>query len=686
MKTARRGGLRAWVAALGLLALAAWAQAQPLSLKTMLRTPDFRDAVLSPNGQYVAVLVPVEARTHLVIFDLQARKVVNRINIPAADVSSPAWVGNDRLVFAKARHDVAMTWRWNTGGLFMVSRDGTVQRRLVPTFQDQALAGYKRYVSAAPAGPQVREGAELVVAMNDRDRESVDLYRFNIDNGDRKLLTRERPPRTTSWLLDRNGVPRVAQSSVEKSTETITWWRATPTGPWTELWRANSVSGDMMVPLHVESDGRHLLVASNAGRDTMAIYRYDPATRERQALLAEHPTVDLGADAEGEYMGDLVYDPRQEEIVGLRVDGGGRPQTIWLDERHARLQKLLDGALPGFTPMFQRAADAPVTLVASYADQRSPRWHLLNESTGQMEPLFVAMPWLDNGQLAAMTPFTYTTRDGLGVPAFHILPQRRKAGEPLPTVVLIHGGPWAQPARWAFHSSAFQEAQMLAAQGYAVLMPNFRGTTGLGRKLYQSSRGEWGKRMQEDLEDAVDWAVAQGITDPARVCLSGASYGGYAALMGLVKTPDKYRCAIAGMPVTDLPTQISSGWSDISRDDEARQYWIEMVGDPARDAEALAAASPARQAARIKGQVMLYGGVDDGRTPIEQMDLMRAALRANKQEPRWLAKYGEGHGFGSLDNVLETYGEKFEFLRQNLHPTPPRSQQAPAPEAPAAAQ
>lgn len=680
MSGMRRWGRRVWVQGLAALALAtglSGAGAQPLSLQSILRTPDFRGATLSPNGRYVAVVVPVENRANMAILDLETRQVVNRIAIPGYDVGMPRWVGNDRLVFSRSREGAAAAWRYNTGGLFMVSRDGSLQRRLVPTLAEQAQQGMPRLVSVDVVEQPLTEGTELVIGLDDRDRHSIDLYRVNVDTNDRKLLTRDRPPRATGWLLDRAGTPRVATSHPANTTDFVAWWRATPDGPWTELWRASRVSGDMMVPLHVESDGRHLLVASNAGRDTMAVYRYDTRTRERLALLAEHPRFDLGADASGELMGDAVYDPTREHIVGFRVDGE-RPTTVWIDDGHERLQKMLDGALPDFANTFERAAGAPVALVVSYADNRSFRWQVLDERTGSLSALFVASPWLDRGQLVPMTPFSYPTRDGLSVASFHVLPKRRKPGEKLPTVVLIHGGPWTQPIGWGQRSGLFQEAQMLAAQGFAVLLPNFRGTLGLGKTIYQSSRGQWGKRMQEDIEDAVDWAVAQGITDPARVCLSGASYGGYAALMGLAKTPDKYRCGISGSPVSDLLVQINSGWSDISRNDEARQFWVDMVGDPTRDADALAATSPARLAARIKAPVMLYGGIDDRRTPFEQMELMRAALRAQKNEPRWLAEYGEGHGFASIQNVLETYTQKFDFLRTNLRPDGPAKPPDPA--------
>lgn len=662
------------------------ATAQPLSLRSMLTAPDFDEPQLSENGRFLAVLVPINGSINLSVIDLETRKPLSRVSIAGADIGSAQWVGSERLVFSMDRRGAAAARRFNTGGIFVVNRDGSGQRKLFPTYRDQVLAGAKRLVSFSVARIPPGQSDEIIVAGNDRDRYSEDLYRVHVVSGNRTHLTAQRPPRTQGWLLDRNDVPRVAVASHEGTTESTTWWRESASAPWKELWRTNSVKGDMLAALHVESDNRHLLVAANAGRDTMAVYRYDTQARQKKALLAEHPRLDLGADAGGQPVEGMLLDASGSEVVGFRVNSGP-PTTLWLDAQHQRLQALIDGALPGLANSFERAPDGSRTLVTSYSDRKPVRWHLLDEQTGRLEALFVSAPWRDRGQLVAMNPFTYTTRDGLDMPSYWLAPARRRPGEKLPTVLLIHGGPWVQPLPWGPDTGLFRLAQMLAAQGFAVVIPNFRGTTGLGRTIYQASRGQFGRAMQDDIEDATDWAVAQGLADPARICLAGASYGGYAALMGLVKTPDKYRCAVAGLPVTDLEAMINSGWSDISKNAEARQYWREMVGDPERDAAALRAVSPAQQAHRIKGQVMLYGSVDDRRVPIEQMDRMRAALRANQNEPRWIAAYGEGHGFMGLRNLLDSYTQQFDFLRQNLKstsPALPEGASAAEPAAPAA--
>lgn len=648
-----------------LLCAAPVAHAAPLTVEAMLGVPSYAETQLSENGRYLAVLTPVKGRVNLSVIDLETRKSLARVEIPGADIRGIQWLGNERLLFSMEQIGRAGVRRFNTGGLFMVSRDGKEQRKLFPTAQEWFKVRAHRFVYYSVAGLIPGQGDEVLVTANDIDEHSFDVYRFNVTNGKRTLLSPKRPARVQAWLLDANQVPRVALSSHENSTERTTWYRASDDAPWKPLWRASTTRGDMTVALHLEADGRHLVVASNAGRDTMALYRYDAHAGERKELLAEHPRFDLGATASGEVIGDMVWDAAGRDVLGVRIDIG-EPTTLWLDESHQRLQALIDGALPGLRNVFARSLDGTRTLVTSYSDRQPTRWHVLDEKTGQMEALFASRPWLDNGAQVAMKPVFYTTRDGLAMLAYVFEPPGRKPGERVPAVVLVHGGPWTESVPWGPGSRAFQEAQLLASRGYAVIAPNFRGTTGLGKHIYQSARGQFGLTMQDDIEDATDWLVAQGIADAQRICLSGASYGGYAALMGLVKTPAKYRCAVSGLPVTDLAVLMTSGWSSISKNEAPRLYWTEMVGDPATQTPQLNAVSPAWQAHRIQGRVMLYGSVDDTRTPIEQMELMRSALRAQGQEPRWLVKYGEGHGFSGSENLRELYQQKFDFLAQSL--------------------
>jgi dipeptidyl aminopeptidase/acylaminoacyl peptidase len=229
-------------------------------------------------------------------------------------------------------------------------------------------------------------------------------------------------------------------------------------------------------------------------------------------------------------------------------------------------------------------------------------------------------------------------------------------------VVLVHGGPWSRSGAWGWRA----EAQFLASRGWVVIEPQFRGSTGYGRAHLEAGWRQWGRAMQDDLADAVGWAVARGWVDPKRVCIAGGSYGGYAALMGLVRDPQLYRCGAAWMAVTD--PRLLFRWSfgvDVS--DEVRQYGLPtLIGDPVADAARLAEVAPVEQAGRIAAPLLLAFGGNDRRVPIEHGERMRAALRAAGHEPEYVVYAEEGHGWLKLDNRLDFYRRLERFLAEHL--------------------
>jgi dipeptidyl aminopeptidase/acylaminoacyl peptidase len=263
--------------------------------------------------------------------------------------------------------------------------------------------------------------------------------------------------------------------------------------------------------------------------------------------------------------------------------------------------------------------------------------------------------------MAPMKPVRYAARDGLEIPAYLTTP-RGKAAKDLPLVVLVHGGPWVDGDAWGFDP----EVQFLASRGYAVLQPNFRGTTRYGWKHFRASFGQWGLSMQDDLADGVKWAVEQGIADPKRVCIYGASYGGYAALMGLATTPGLYRCGVNYVGVTDLPFFLTVSWADYSYSEFARHAARDMVGDPERDAQRLRDTSPTQLAARIKAPVLMAYGADDRRVPLEHGSRMKSALDRAGAKYEWMVMAGEGHGFRDPANQKTFYEAVEKFLAAHL--------------------
>jgi dipeptidyl aminopeptidase/acylaminoacyl peptidase len=263
--------------------------------------------------------------------------------------------------------------------------------------------------------------------------------------------------------------------------------------------------------------------------------------------------------------------------------------------------------------------------------------------------------------MPARDPLRYKARDGLEIPAYLTLPVGREASR-LPLVLYVHGGPFVRGATWAWRD----EPAWLAAQGYAVLEPEFRASTGYGRRLFQAGWKQWGRAMQDDLLDGIDHLAVRGTIDPARVCIMGASYGGYAVMTGLARDPGRFRCGVNYVGVTDLNLLFDVTWSDMAGSEFLRYAARELIGDPDKDAEQFRATSPLANVAKIKAPVLMAYGSQDRRVPLIHGERMRDALRAQGTPVEWVTYADEGHGFMREANRYDFYSRVQRFLAQHL--------------------
>lgn len=640
------------------------------------KPPEYQQPLLSPNGQYMAVLSPIKGRMNLAVIDLQ--KLSSRVltSIERYDVLRVWWVGNDRLVFnLGSRNEPTGPGVADGGGLYMIARDGSDSRVLSPTIRE-VNAG------TAPRIPGVRSGYlnttvlstttdnanEILVAEQGRTADGADVYRLDVTNGKRTLVTRDRPDRTESYVLDSKGVPRIAVSGIKDVDTQITWIRDNADAPWREFARFEKLIGrgaraDFTV-IGFGDDDKTLVVASDRDRETVGLFTMDIQSKQLGQLLAAHPKFDL--ELEG-LQSNVVFDGSRK-VIGVAFDSDRR-EVVWFDEELARLQAMVDKALPQRMNVVRKATDAGRSVVTSYSDVNPPMYYLYDDKAKKLEPLVSAMPWMKAGHLVPMRAFDLPTRDGLSIPSFYFLPANYKPGDKLPTVLHIHGGPHVRADRWhagILGGFGVAEAQMLASRGYAVVLPNFRITPGLGKKIYLAGRGSFGRSMSEDHEDAVKWAVAQGFADPKRVCITGASYGGYATMRALAKTPDMFKCGIAGLMVSDIDLQLSSMSGDTATSTLGQEFWRRFILDEPANPGIGRSVSPVHQAERIKSPTMIYAGAADIRTPIEQTNNMVSALKRAGQNPEVLIKTEEGHGFGVFENRVELWTKMLAFLEKHI--------------------
>lgn len=640
-----------------------------VKLEDFFRRPEFSEAVLSPNGRYLATLSSINQRLNLVVVDLDTRQASVLTRYDNIDLGRLRWAGNDRILYSAVQINAPSGQDApRSGGLFVIKRDGSEGRQLARTVSQLVKNETGGFLAMQPLRPVPGAPDEMIVSAVVANDDSFDLYRINLSTGRHRLLTAGRPAdRIGSWILDSKGVPRVALAGgAGRSTQRIVYYRRDADSAWQEIARFDETRAPAFVPLAFDSDDEHLYVASNEGRANMAIYRYNPQQRAMVEMVAQHPQYDLGASPQGGALNSLLFDPQTNALAGLRIDAD-RPQVLWLDESMAKVQGSVDATWPDRFNVLSGSRLSSRVLISSYSDTLPGRLYLYDRQTQKLEEIGASRPWLE-GQLAQVRPFRLKTRDGLEIPSYVVLPRDHRPGQRLPTVVHIHGGPFArdvvQGGRYG-PSFGVREAQVLASRGYAVVLPNFRITPELGSQIYYAGFGTYGQQMSDDHEDAAAWAIDQGFADPRRICISGASYGGYAALQALTRPSNPFACAIAGLPVTDLKFQRER--ADYAFSPAAVEYWRKVQGVADFDDPKVRQQSPLFQAERIKAPVFMYVGELDSRTPPAQAKRMADALAAagNPVKDYFVGK-GEGHGFGVQSVNVELYSRILKFLEDAL--------------------
>lgn len=618
----------------------------------------FSGATLSPDGRRVAFLSGgKDRRLQLGVIELQSMQPRMVAAFKDADIGRVAWVGDTRLVF-----DLSVTL---TGpgladrgqGLFGVNADGSDLRQLVRTTRVFVTAGdadpdLLPWFMSLHTVPARRDDDSVIVVgvegVEGKEASHLSVRRIETRRGRGREM--EVPTHTKELLFDRRGEPRVVVTA--RGNERQVQWR-NPQGAWEVIDRSSRFDNVYFQPLLVDAEDR-LWVSSRGADGFDVLHTYDPAARRR----SDKPALALaGFDVRPEFV------QTHDKLLGVRTVTDAEV-TVWFDPAMKALQEWLDQRLPGTTNRISvpwRAA-TPWLLVESESDRDPPQTLLLHAETRRLVRLGSAHPQLQPAQLGRMDFHRIKARDGLEIPAYLTLPPGAAAGKRLPLVLLVHGGPYVRGWRWGFDA----EVQFLASRGYAVLAPEFRGSTGFGDRHFRAGFKQWGLAMQDDLADAVKWAVAQGVADADRVCIAGASYGGYAALMGLVNDPGLYRCAISWVGVTDIGLLFEASWSDLS--DAWRTHGMTaLIGDPKDDAARFASTSPLRQAARIKAPVLMAYGRYDVRVPLVHGERMRDALRGHGNAPEWVV-YDEGHGWQSAETRIDFWTRVERFLARHLGP------------------
>ena len=598
-----------------------------IPMEDFFRNPEKSSFQISPDGEHIAYMKPWKTRMNVHVVNVKSNNETRLTSSEERGVYGFGWLGNDRIGYVK-----------DDGGnenmhFYAVNIDGSNEIDLTPYDNVQA-----RIIDDLEDDPN-----HVIIGLNKRNPQIHDPFRVNINTGEREMIA-ENPGNISSWVTDHDGRLRMATTSDGVNTSLL--YRDTEKDDFKPI-----LTTDFKVnvsPLFFTFDNKNVYVASNRDRDKTAIYEFDISKAKEQELIFEHDEVDVSG---------LMYSKKRKVLTGVNFTVS-KGDKVFFDDWRRDIQNKLESQLPGYeVGITSFSKDETKAVVVSYSDKSRGTYYYYDVENDKLIELSKISPWLEEKHMAEMKPVKYKSRDGFTIHGYLTLPVGSD-GKNLPVVVNPHGGPWARDT-WGYRS----EIQFLANRGFAVFQMNFRGSTGYGREFWEISFKQWGKSMQDDITDGVNWLIDEGIADPDRIAIYGASYGGYATLAGLAFTPDLYACGVDYVGVSSLFTFMESMppyW------ELYRSMMYEMVGHPEKDKELLASSSPLLHVDKIKVPLFIAQGANDPRVVKSESDQIVEALKSEGIEVPYMVKEDEGHGFYNQENQFDFYREMEKFLKKHI--------------------
>jgi dipeptidyl aminopeptidase/acylaminoacyl peptidase len=609
------------------MAIVANAQVRQVPLKDFFRNPDKTGYQISPDGNYFSYLTSWENRLNVFVQKVGSDDAVRVTSATERDITSYFWKGNNKIMYLqdKAGDENFKLYSVNKDGsdLKLLSPEDKVRTEIVDDLED--IDDY------------------MLVNMNERNPQAFDVYRININTGEKKMIA-ENPGNIMGWMTDHDGKLRVATAS--DGVNSVLLYRETENDAFKEVLVTNF--RESVEPLFFTFDNKFLYASSNLGRDKSAIVKFDIANGKEMEMMYENSDVDVSG---------LSYSKKRKVLTAISYVKEKREMKFLdavAEKRYNRIKKELGDYEVVITGVNK---NEDKFLVRTYSDRSLGSYYFYDQTGDKLSKIADVSPWINESELAVQKPVSYTSRDGLTINGYLTLPVGVEAKN-LPVVMNIHGGPWARD-NWGFNP----EVQFLVNRGYAVLQVNYRGSTGYGRKFWEASFKEWGKKMQDDVSDGVKWLISEGIANPKKVGIYGGSYGGYATLAGLTFSPELYACGVDYVGVSNLFTfmkTIPPYWEPF------RKMMYEMVGNPESDSALFVAASPVYHADKIVAPLFVAQGKMDPRVNINESDQMVEAMKKRGVEVEYMVKDNEGHGFHNQENRFDFYGSMEKFLSKHL--------------------
>jgi dienelactone hydrolase len=628
-------------------------QAAPkVPLSAFVQEDEYSNPRLSPDGRYIAMTVRIPSGDRFVpvvmVYTLPELKIAGAVRLPVFEVPLDyTWVSKTRLAIAKGRELGSREKPVATGEVLATEFDGSKQEYLYGYDMFKASRRGDRYGDDYGYGyiedvPRALNGHFFLTSHSWRGSHSM-LYDIDSVSANRKLLV-DLPQPDLGFVMQQNGMPRFSYGTGE-DTYAVLYRYNDRTGNWD---KPTSKLGLRYAPKAFSADDTEFAVVHSPDGGPDQMIKENLATGARVTLFAD-PRGSVGA---------AMYGARRGLPFGAS-SSIGIPSLRYFDPNgeDARLHKLLSAQFPDSYLNFVNFTDDGNTLLFSVSSDRDPgSYYLFNRATSKADLLFSAMSTIEPEDMAERRPVAFKARDGVDLYGYMTMP-KHAPGAKLPMVLLPHGGPHGPYDTWFFD----RDAQFLASRGYAVLQVNFRGSGGRGVNFEHSGYRQWGAKIQNDLIDGVQWAIAQGEVDGARVCAYGVSFGAYSALMLAAREPAMFKCAVGYAGIYDLNLLYQE--DNTRRDKTTFNFINKFIG---QDKDELNRFSPAMLANQITAPVLLVHGEKDKRAPFEHAETMRAALIKVGRPPEWLVAPTEGHGFYDTRNITMFYEKLEAFLNKYI--------------------
>ncbi len=605
-------------------------QAKQIPLEDFFKNPEKSRYRISPDGKYYSYMAPYENRMNIFVQEIGSDDAIRLTSETDRDISNYFWKNPTRILFMK-----------DTGGdenfrLYGVNVDGTnlVCFTDFPEVRTEIIDDLENVPT------------EVIIGMNKRNPQVFDPYRLNIETGKMEMLA-ENPGNIQGWMFDHDGKLRVALAVDGVNTQVL--FREKESDPFHPV--LTTSFKETMNPQFFTFDNKNVYAVSNLGRDKTAAVIFDLTTGEEIEMLYENPDYDVDR---------LSYSKKRKVLTTASYESW-KGERYFFDDEAKSIYDRLDQDLGDYEVVITGITkDEDKFIIRTYSDRSLGAYYIYNKNTDELTKIVEVSPWIDENEMASQVPVEYQSRDGLTIHGYLTLPlgYTMENAEDLPVVVNPHGGPWARDS-WGFNP----EIQFLANRGYAVFQMNFRGSTGYGKEFWEKSFKQWGLTMQDDITDGVNWLIEKEIADEDRIAIYGGSYGGYATLEGLVKTPDLYAAGVDYVGVSNLFTfmkTIPPYWKPFL------EMMYEMVGNPVTDSLQYVETSPALNADKIVAPLFIAQGANDPRVNKDESDQMVEALKKRGVVVEYLVKDDEGHGFHNEENRFDFYRAMEKFLGEHM--------------------